>query len=133
MSQTPNSNPEPRRKGTAATPTPAKPVDRLFPVVLRTGILMVGREKIWNNRNKLHFVLITKDISEATRDEILKNFLNYPVVQYFMAADLERFFGVTGAKTVGFTKSGLAQSIYGELKPYRLNKPAPSAPSPPGK
>ena len=27
------------------------------------------------------------------------------------------------AKTIGFAKSGLAQSIYAELKEYRINKP----------
>ncbi|HZI31121.1 MAG TPA: hypothetical protein VFF11_02200, partial [Candidatus Binatia bacterium] len=53
------------------------------------------------------------------------------------SADLEKFFGaaVKGAKAVGFAKSGLAQSIYADLKPHRINqqitniKPAkPAAP-----
>jgi len=44
-------------------------------------------------------------------------------VQHFAAADLEKFFGVKGAKTIGFAKSGLAQSIYAELKEHRINKP----------
>jgi hypothetical protein len=49
--------------------------------------------------------------------------------------DLEKFFGIKGAKTIGFAKSGLAQSIYAELKEYRINKPMnPTKPSePPGK
>ena len=34
-----------------------------------------------------------------------------------------------GAKAVGLMKSGLAQSIYAELKPYRINQPViPSRP-----
>jgi hypothetical protein len=62
----------------------------------------------------------------------LKDFTHYPVVQHFTAAEFETFFGVKGAKAVGFTKSGLAQSIYAELKPYRINLPLhPSKPNDP--
>ena len=93
-----------------------RPVERLFPFVLRAGILMIGRDTVGRNKGKLHFVLITEDISEAVRDEILVDFKHYPVVQHYGPADLEKFFGIKGAKTIGFTKSGLAQSIYAELK-----------------
>ena len=51
------------------------------------------------------------------------NTLSYPVVQHYSSAELEQFFGVKGAKVIGFEKSGLAQSIYTELKQHRLNKP----------
>ena len=37
---------------------------------------------------------------------------------------LEQFFGVKGTKVLGFGKSGLAQSIYAEVKQFRLNTPA---------
>jgi hypothetical protein len=103
---------------------PEKNVERLFPFVLKTRALLVGRDTLRANKNKLHFVLITTDIAEVSRDEVLKDFSHYPVVQHFTGADLEKFFGVKGAKAVGFTKSGLAQSIYAELKSHRLNKPA---------
>ena len=36
-----------------------------------------------------------------------------------------------GDNGVGFAKSGLAQSIYAELKAHRLNRPATSAPESP--
>ena len=98
-------------------------VERLFPFVLRAGILMIGRETLGRNKGKLHFVLITEGISETVRDEILVDFKHYPVVQHYGPADLEKYFGITGAKTIGFTKSGLAQSIYAELKAYRINQP----------
>jgi hypothetical protein len=98
-------------------------VERLFPFVLRAGILMVGRETLGRNKGKLHFVLITEDISETVREEILADFKHYPVVQHYGPADLEKFFGVKGAKTIGFMKSGLAQSIYAELKAHRINQP----------
>ena len=104
-------------------PDSTKPVERLFPFVLRAGILLVGRDTLRRSKSKLHFVLITDDIAESIRAEVLSDFAHYPVVQHFTATDLERFFGVKGAKVVGFAKSGLAQSIYAEVKPYRINQP----------
>jgi hypothetical protein len=107
----------------ADNPVPAKNVERMFPFVLKTRGLLVGRDTLRANKGKLHFVLITTDIAEASRAEVLKDFTHYPVVQHFTAADLEKFFNVKGAKAVGFTKSGLAQSIYAELKAHRINQP----------
>jgi ribosomal protein L7Ae-like RNA K-turn-binding protein len=101
----------------------ARPVERLFPFVLRSRNLIVGRETLQRSKSKLHFVLITTDISENSRAEILSEFAHYPVVQYYQAEDLEKHFGIKGAKVVGFAKSGLAQSLYAELKEHRINKP----------
>jgi len=98
-------------------------VERLFPFVLRAGILIIGRDTLGRNKGKLHFVLITEDISESVRAEILVDFKHYPVVQHYGPAELEKFFGIKGAKTIGFRKSGLAQSIYAELKEHRINLP----------
>ena len=113
----------------AENPVNAKNVERLFPFVLKTRVLLVGRDTLRANKGRLHFVLIATDIAEASRDEVLKDFTHYPVVQHFTAAELEKFFNVKGAKAVGFLKSGLAQSIYAELKPHRLNQPLhPSKP-----
>jgi hypothetical protein len=112
-------------------------VERLYPFVVKTRGLLIGRESLRANKGKLHFVLITEDIAAEHRDEVLKNFAHYPVVQHYQQADLETFFNVKGAKAVGFVKSGLAQSIYAELKPYRINsplhpaKPSGSPPTPP--
>ena len=111
---------------------PVTGVERLFPFVLKTRALLIGRDSLRANKGKLHFVLITEDIAEASREEVLKDFMHYPVVQHYQQADLEKFFNVKGAKAVGFMKSGLAQSIYAELKPYRINRPMnPSKPSEP--
>ncbi|MSU59142.1 MAG: hypothetical protein EXS35_13415 [Pedosphaera sp.] len=120
-------------------PIPTRSVERLFPFVLRAKILMIGRDTLRTNKGKLHFVLITDDISEKVRAEILEDFKHYPVVQHFGPADLEKHFGVKGAKTIGFMKSGLAQSIYAELKEHRINqhvtptKPPEPPALPPGK
>ena len=102
----------------------AKPVERLFPFVIRSRILLVGRETLGRSKSKLHFVLITHDLSEQSRAEVLSDFSHYPVVQHYTSEELEQFFGLKGTKVLGFGKSGLAQSIYAELKQYRLNKPA---------
>lgn len=100
-----------------------KPVERMYPFVLRSRALIVGREMLRRRKRHLHFVLITRDISAASLKEILTEFSFYPIVQNYTTADLEKFFGIKGAKAVGFAKSGLAQSIYAEMKSQRINKP----------
>ena len=118
---------------------PVKSVERLFPFVLKSHALIVGRDTLVRSKSRLHFVLITTDISENSREQILKDFAHYPVVQYYIAADLEKYFRIQGAKVVGFAKSGLAQSIYAELKERRINQPVEklkqdlSSPTSPGK
>ena len=112
------------------TPDAARPVERLFSFVLRSRILIVGRDKLARSKSRLHFVLITRDISENSRAEILSNFAHYPVVQHYTAEEIEKFFDIRGAKVIGFEKSGLAQSIYAELKEYRINRPINSSKDP---
>jgi len=102
---------------------PARPVEQLYPFVLRSRILMVGRDTLARSKSKLHFVLITHDLSETSRAEILSDFAHYPVVQHYTAEELEKLFGIKGAKVIGFEKSGLAQSLYAELKAHRINRP----------
>lgn len=109
---------------------PAQPVERLFSFVLRSRILIVGRDTLARSKSRLHFVLITRDISENSRAEILSNFAHYPVVQHYTAEEIEKYFDIRGAKVVGFEKSGLAQSIYAELKEYRINRPVSSSKDP---
>ena len=119
-------------------PNPAGSVERLFPFVLRAKILLIGREKLRHNKGKLHFVLITEDMAENVRAEILLDFKHYPVVQHYTPVYLENFFKIKGAKAIGFAKSGLAQSIYAELKGHRINrlveprKTSESSPTSPG-
>jgi hypothetical protein len=103
--------------------TPPRPVERLFPFVLRSRNLIVGRDNLGRSKSRLHFVLITTDISENSVAEIRSAFSHYPIVQHYTSADLEKHFDIKGAKVVGFQKSGLAQSLYAELKQHRINKP----------
>ena len=106
----------------AAAGAAAKPVERLFPFVLRSRALIVGRDILHRSKSRLHFLIVTTDISENSRAEILSDFSHYPIVQHYTSEDLEKHFGIKGAKVVGFRKSGLAQSIYSQLKPHRITK-----------
>lgn len=108
---------------------PTKSVERLFPFVLRTRTLLVGRDTLRRSKSKLHFILVTQDLSANSREQVLRDFANYPVVEHYTEVDLEKFFNLKGTKVVGFAKSSLAQSIYAELKPHRINKPSPQAES----
>lgn len=124
--------PEPETQAEAESrqgpePEPLKPVERLFPFVMKSRGLIVGREALWRSRSRLQFVLITMDLSENSRAQILHDFAPYPVLQRYMEADLQTYFGVRGSKVVGFAKSTLAGSIYAEMKQFRLNKPLTNA------
>ena len=111
---------------TVKKPSPSRPVERLFPFVLRSRNLIIGRDSLLRSKSRLHFVLITNDLSENSRKAILLEFAHYPVVQRYTTEELEKFFSIKGAKVIGFEKSGLAQSIYAELKEDRINKPISS-------
>lgn len=98
-------------------------VERLFPFALRSRILLVGRDTLRRCKGRLHFVLITRDLSASGKAEVLREFAHYPVVECYTQAETERHFGSRGVKVLGFAKSKLAQSIYAELKPHRVNRP----------
>src|SRR5438094_958771 len=97
---------------------PTGPVERMFPFVLRARILLVGGDVLRRSKSKLHFILITRDLAPGSRTA---------VIEHYTSAELETFFKLKGAKVIGFAKSGLAQSIYAELKQYRINKPVEKA------
>ena len=100
-----------------------KSVERLFPFVVRARMLLVGRETLARSKRQLHCVLISEDISPGSKEEVLRDFKDYPVLQRFQSAQFEEFFSVRNAKVVGFKKSTLAKSIYAELKEFRINAP----------
>ena len=101
-----------------------KSVERLFPFLVRARKLIVGREALVRSRRRLHSILIATDISENSKQEILREFADYPILQKYTSREFEEFFGVRNAKVLGFEKSSLAQSIYGELKSTRINPSA---------
>ncbi len=69
-----------------------KPVERLFPFVLRARILLIGRETLSRSKSRLHFVLITEDLSENSYAEVVSEFSHYPtVLRRYSTGDLEGF------------------------------------------
>jgi hypothetical protein len=104
------------------TAKPAAP-EKLFPFVLRAKKFIVGRDTLLRCRSRLQFILITTDISENSREEILKNFASYPIIQKYTPTELEHFLGLHNTRVVGFEKSSLASSLYSALKESRINKP----------
>jgi hypothetical protein len=100
-----------------------KSVERLFPFVVRARMLLVGRETLARSKRQLQCVLMSEDISEGSKQEVLRDLKDYPIIQHFKSAQFEQFFGVRNAKVVGFKKSSLAKSIYAELKEFRINAP----------
>jgi hypothetical protein len=106
-------------------PNDKKSAERLFPFAVRARLLLVGRETLAHRKRVLHCVLLSEDISVGSRNQILRDFADYPVLQRYTSAQFEQFFNIRGAKVVGFKKSSLAKSIYAELKEFRLNKSQP--------
>lgn len=110
------------------TDTGGKSVERLFPFLVRARKLIVGREALVRSRRRLHSILIATDISDNSKQEILHEFADYPILQKYTSREFEQFFGVRNAKVLGLEKSSLAQSIYGELKGVRINIPTSRKP-----
>ncbi|MGV3773998.1 MAG: hypothetical protein ACO1QB_13940 [Verrucomicrobiales bacterium] len=113
--------------------TPAAPleVEKLFPFVRKTRSLIMGRDTLERSKSRLQFLLITTDISDNSKNAMLKEYEHYPVVQYYSSADLERHFGCNSCKVVGFEKSDLSKAVYAGLKQFRINKPASGSNSTP--
>lgn len=97
--------------------------ERLFPFILRARKLVVGRDNLFRRHKQLQFVLITTDLSENSRKEILHGFADKPIVQKYTSAELESFFQVKNTKVLGFLKSPLATAIYQDgLRTARINR-----------
>ncbi|MGZ8938146.1 MAG: hypothetical protein ACXW32_02930 [Limisphaerales bacterium] len=110
----------------APQPTAGKGAERLFPFVVRARMLLVGRDTLARNKRSLQCILISEDISPNSKEEVMRDFKDYPILQRYQSAQFEQFFKVRNAKVVGFKKSSLAKSIYGELKEFRVNTPPPA-------
>lgn len=101
---------------------PAK-LDTLLAFSKRSRNFILGRESIYRKRHQLHFVLVTQDLSENSRKEILYKFQHYPVVRFGNSDSICKALGIHGAKVIGFTKGGLSKSLYELMKPHRINRP----------
>lgn len=105
-------------------------VERMFPFVLRARILVVGRDALRRRKARLQFVLVTTDLSENSRKEVLRDFQACPVVERYTSGQLEELLKLRRTKVIGFLKSDLARSLYAEVKTQRLNDPAGPAKQP---
>ncbi|MGN0866508.1 MAG: Gfo/Idh/MocA family oxidoreductase [Oligosphaeraceae bacterium] len=83
---------------------------RLAPFVQRAGIAETGRQRLLQHRNKLAFVLVTRDLSPNSLKETLREF-PCPVYQAFSPEDVEAFLGFKGTKLVGFRRGSLSSSV----------------------
>ena len=92
------------------------PVERLFPFALRARVVVVGEALLARLKKKLHFILITDDISEHRVNEICRQYSNLPILQCYSVEDIESHFGFKNTKVLGFKKGSLAVSIHKELK-----------------
>ena len=91
-------------------------VERLYPFALRARVVVVGEALLNKLRKKLHFLLITRDLSEKRQAEIIRSYKATPILQIYETKDIEMLFGYKNTKILGFKKSSLAVSIYRELK-----------------
>ncbi|MBP1583984.1 MAG: hypothetical protein J6866_08515 [Victivallales bacterium] len=100
----------------------ASTIEKLAPFLLRARSLEVGRDRLWQLRHRLAFLLLTTDISENSRDKFLNAF-PCPVFQALTTDEISRLFGYQGTKALGFRRSSLSVALLKTLSPYRIHKP----------
>ena len=105
-------------------------LEKIVPFMLRAKNVEVGRDRLSQIRNRLAFLLVTEELSENSRDKILRTF-PCPVYQALTMADIARLFGFQGTKVLGFRRSSLSSAAQRVFKGRMLPKPMP-APAGPG-
>ena len=95
----------------------------LAPFVLRARVVSTGREKLLQHRNQLAFLMVTEDISENSRREILRDF-PCPIYQALTAEQVETLFHFHNTKLLGFARNALSSQIQQLLKGRRLVAPS---------
>ena len=104
---------------------------KLAPFMRRAGVLEVGRERLFQVRNRLACLLVTTDLSANSMEKVLETF-RCPIFQCLTSQDIAELFGFQGTKIVGFRRSPLTRSVLPNLKPYRLKVSLPNAELPDG-
>lgn len=99
--------------------------EKLAPFMLKSRAVEVGRDRLWQIRNRLAFVLVTEDISENSRDKIVRTF-PCPVYQALTTEDVVRILGFQGTKVLGFRRSPLCSAAQRAFKGCCLPKPVSS-------
>ena len=96
---------------------------RLAPFVLRSRAVSTGREKLLQHRNQLAFLLVTEDLSDNSRREVLRDF-PCPIYQGLTAEQVDTLFGFHNTKLLGFARGSLASQVQALLKGRRLVAPS---------
>ena len=103
---------------------------KLAPFMLKSRVVEVGRDRLLQIRKQLAFLLVTTDLSENSREAVLREF-PCPVYQCLTSGDIEQIFGFHGTKIVGFHRSPLASSVLPDLRMHLLDREAlKNAPAP---
>jgi hypothetical protein len=91
-------------------------VERLFPFARKSGALVVGRDSLYRFHRKLHFLLLTTDLSGSSRERFERDFADVTIVTAYTSDDLQKYFQFFGTKVLGFKKSPLSVTILRELR-----------------
>lgn len=83
---------------------------KLAPFVVRSHAAVTGRLKLVQQQRKLAFVLMTTDVSENSRKEVLRE-LFCPVYQALTMAEVEELFHLSNTKILGFRLGGMGASL----------------------
>ena len=95
----------------------------LAPFTLRARVVSTGREKLLQHRNQLACLVVTEDISENSRREILRDF-PCPIYQALTAEQVDALFHFHNTKLLGFARNALSSQIQQLLKGRRLVAPS---------
>ena len=96
---------------------------RLAPFALRARVVSTGREKLLQHRNQLAFLLVTDDLSDNSRKEILRDF-PCPIYQALTVEEVDALFHFHNTKLLGFARNSLSAQIQQLLKGRRLVAPS---------
>lgn len=91
-------------------------MERLFPFARKSGALVVGRDSLYRFHRKLHFLLLTTDLSGSSRERFERDFTDVAIVTGYTSDDLQQYFQLFGTKVLGFKKSPLSVTILRELR-----------------
>ncbi len=98
--------------------------EKLAPFMLRARTVEVGRDRLAQIKNRLAYLLVTEDISENSKNELLHAF-KCPIYQCFTSEQIENMFGFRGTKVLGFHRSPLSTSALQLLAQYRIDNLTP--------
>ena len=96
---------------------------RVAPFALRARAVSTGREKLLQHRNQLAFLIVTEDLSDNSRREVLRDF-PCPIYQALTTEQVETLFQFHNTKLLGFARSALSAQIQKLLKGHRLVAPS---------